>query len=425
MSFLHWFTQESPSLNAEVKRLKTQLFECEQLLLNYATIDAKLRKLQKLYSTLSGVNQIILRAQTVEELYTEICRTAVINNGFVLCWIGNVDTETCPNICEVKICASYGRTDYLKGIKICAKKDDIYGQGPSGTAIREDRAVYVNNYSTDPVTKPWKERADRHGLKAAAAIPLHLHNEVVGVLTLYADEVDFFDESQISLLNEMSADISFALQMFLEREQKKKIEQDKTYILERLKKTLRDTIEMAALVVEKRDPYTAGHQKRVALLCTAIGKELALSTEQIEGLYYGALIHDIGKIAVPAEILSKPGLLTELEREMIKVHPKAGFDCIKNVNFSWPIAQMILQHHERLDGSGYPAGLKGDLIILEARILTVSDVVEAMVSHRPYRSALGLSAALEEIRKNRGTYYDEKISDACINLLMRDKKLPK
>lgn len=171
-----------------------------------------------------------------------------------------------------------------------------------------------------------------------------------------------------------------------------------------------------ASVVEIKDPYTAGHQKRVTRLASAIAEELGLPKEQIEGIRIAGLIHDIGKVSIPAEILSKPGRITDLEFSVIKTHSQAGYDILKTIEFPWPIAQIVLQHHERLNGSGYPQGLSGEEILLEARILGVADVVEAMASHRPYRPALGIDKALEEITQNRGILYDARVAEACLKL---------
>jgi putative nucleotidyltransferase with HDIG domain len=168
--------------------------------------------------------------------------------------------------------------------------------------------------------------------------------------------------------------------------------------------------------VEIRDPYTAGHQNRVTQLCAAIAVEIGLDDSAIERLKMAAIIHDIGKIYVPAEILSKPGKLGNIEFGIIQTHPTHGYNIVKSMDLPSSIAETIVQHHERLDGSGYPNGLKGDSIILGARILAVADVVEAMVSHRPYRPAKGLDSALEEILKNRGKLYDPDIVDACVRL---------
>lgn len=185
---------------------------------------------------------------------------------------------------------------------------------------------------------------------------------------------------------------------------------------QKLKQSLVDSISAISATIEMRDPYTAGHQRRVADLASAIGRQLQLSENRIEGLYLASVTHDLGKIRVPAEILVKPRQLNELEFSLIKEHAKAGHDILKSIQFPWPIAEIVLQHHERMDGSGYPRGLKGEKILLEARILAVADTVEAMVSHRPYRPGLGKESAMEEIRKNRGRLYDPDVVDACIRL---------
>jgi HD-GYP domain-containing protein (c-di-GMP phosphodiesterase class II) len=187
-------------------------------------------------------------------------------------------------------------------------------------------------------------------------------------------------------------------------------------LTEKLRKTLGGTIQVISRAVEMRDPYTAGHQRRSADLARAIATEMGISADGIDFVRIVCAIHDIGNIAVPAEILCKTKKLTDIEFEMIQAHVEAGYDILKNIEFPWPVADVILQHHERLDGSGYPQGLKGDYILLESRILAVADVVEAMVSHRPYRHALGIDAALEEITKNRGALYDPRVVDICLQL---------
>ena len=183
-----------------------------------------------------------------------------------------------------------------------------------------------------------------------------------------------------------------------------------------LRKALGGTIEAMALTVETRDPYTAGHQRRVSNLARGIATEMGVSEAQIQGIRMAGVIHDIGKISVPGEILSKPGNISQNELGIIREHPQVGYNILKTVDFPWPIAQIVLQHHERMDGSGYPNGILGENILLEARILAVADVVEAMASHRPYRAALGINLALNEILKNRGSFYDPKVVDACLRL---------
>ena len=185
---------------------------------------------------------------------------------------------------------------------------------------------------------------------------------------------------------------------------------------ERLKKTMDATIETMSKMIEAKDPYTSGHQHRVCQLAVPLAQELGLSEDKVEGIRIASLIHDIGRIGLPTEILNRPGKLNDIEFGLIKGHSQIGYDILKSIDFSYPIAQIVIQHHERLNGSGYPNNLRGDKIILEARIVGVADVVEAMSSHRPYRPALGIDAVLEEISKNRGTLYDPEVVDACLKL---------
>jgi putative nucleotidyltransferase with HDIG domain len=191
----------------------------------------------------------------------------------------------------------------------------------------------------------------------------------------------------------------------------------------RVRDTLEQTVMAMARAIELRDPYTDGHQKRVALLAAAIAEDMGLSPERVDGIRLGALVHDVGKIQVPTEILSKPGLLRDVERSIVRQHAKAGEELLGNIDFPWPIAQMVLHHHERLDGSGYPDGLKDEQLTLETKIIGVADVAEAMSAHRPYRPALGIKAAIEELRQGSGRLYDSAVVDSCIRVLERQPEL--
>jgi PAS domain S-box-containing protein/putative nucleotidyltransferase with HDIG domain len=186
--------------------------------------------------------------------------------------------------------------------------------------------------------------------------------------------------------------------------------------LDMLQTAMEEIVEAMTVAGEMRDPYTAGHQRRVAQLACAIAQEVGIPTERIQGLRMAGLIHDIGKMRIPAEILSRPGKLNALEFGLIQCHPQVGYDILRTIEFPWPVAEIILQHHERMDGSGYPQGLRGSEILLEAKILSVADVVESMSSHRPYRPAHGIGRALEEISQYRGTLYDPGVVDACIRV---------
>ena len=233
-------------------------------------------------------------------------------------------------------------------------------------------------------------------------------------------EVKYFESQAGLLLDENKQPIGFR-GIARDITDRKKAQDERDQVLARLRKTLGTMIQAMSAAVEARDPYTSGHQRRVAALARSIAEEMNLSRDQIEGIRMAASIHDMGKISIPAEILSMPRKLSKLEFDLVKTHSQAGHDIIKDIDFPWPIANIILQHHERIDGSGYPHGLRGDNILLEARILAVADVVEAMASYRPYRPALGLDTALEEITRNKNILYDGEVVEACLKIF-REKK---
>lgn len=375
--------------------------------------EVNIKKLTRLYATLSQTNKTIVHAANRQELLCNTCKGAITHGKFILAWVGLVDEAT--HIVK-PVCIHGDEQGYLTAITVST--DDVpEGRGPTGTAIRENRVSYVNDYAADERALPWRDAALKRGFRGAAALPLRFRDKVIGALTLYADEPDFFDAEQLSLLEEMALDISFALEGFERESLRQKAEEERGTALHKLRKSLEDSIRVAASISEVRDPYTAGHQQRVSQLAVAIAREMGLPATQIDGIHFGGLIHDIGKIGVPAEILSKPSLLTPLEMKLIQTHPQSGYEVVKDIEFPWPVAQIILQHHERLDGSGYPAGLKGDEIIMEARIIAVADTVEAMWSHRPYRPSLGMDAALEEISGASGVRYDSQAVEACLRLI--------
>lgn len=221
--------------------------------------------------------------------------------------------------------------------------------------------------------------------------------------------------SAAPIVNDQGETLGVAL-VFRNIAHKKKAEEALRRSVEQLRQTLEETVSALAAMSEKRDLYTSGHQQRVAQLASTMAREMGLAEDRVDGLRVAGKLHDIGKISVPAEILAKPARLTAIEMGIMRTHSEAGFEILKRVSFPWPVARMVRQHHERLDGTGYPDGLRGDEIMLEARILAVADVVEAMSSHRPYRAALGLERALEEIRLGRGESYDPEAAAACLRL---------
>jgi len=237
--------------------------------------------------------------------------------------------------------------------------------------------------------------------------------EVLGVVNVYVREGHRRDKREEEFLDAAANTLAGVIE-------RKKRESEKERLLERLQKALAATIEAMSAAVDARDPYTSGHQRRVALIADAIAGEMGAGDEVRQAVSMAGQVHDLGKLQIPAEILAKPGRLSPIEFELIKCHSQASYDILKNIDFPWPVADIALQHHERLDGSGYPQGLKGNEMRLEARILAVADVFEAMSSHRPYRAALGAEAALEELQRNRGKLFDPDAVDACVRLV-RDR----
>jgi putative nucleotidyltransferase with HDIG domain len=295
------------------------------------------------------------------------------------------------------------------------EKDIVFPQSTWGNsswprAIREKKT----NYSNEPSVLTPKGHVP---MLRYISLPIINQGDVIGLFVVANKETDY-DEQDVQSLQRIADYVAPLLRSRLQRvrEQEARIHSE-----ELLRLSLHGTITVVSKAVEARDPYTAGHQLRVADLAVAIATELGLDTKQVEGIRLGASIHDIGKIQVPSEILSKPSKLSNAEFSLIQVHPEVGYEILKDIDFPWPIADVAYQHHERIDGSGYPQGLKGDEICIEARIVAVADVVEAICSHRPYRAGLGIDAALKEIKIHKGTHYDVKAVDACLKIF-REKR---
>ena len=236
------------------------------------------------------------------------------------------------------------------------------------------------------------------------------------VTNIRKDGTSLFFEDSISCRRDKEGRIIGFRGISRDITERKLAEEKLNLTLENLRKAMGGIIQVISATVETRDPYTAGHQRRTADLARAIAGELGLSEEQRDGLQMVGTIHDLGKVSIPAEILSKPTKLTEIQFQLIQAHPQTGYEILKGIDFPWPVAEVVLQHHERMNGSGYPQGLKGKDISIEAQILMVADVVEAMASYRPYRPALGIEAAMEEIEKNKGILYNSRVVEMCLRL---------
>jgi PAS domain S-box-containing protein/putative nucleotidyltransferase with HDIG domain len=240
------------------------------------------------------------------------------------------------------------------------------------------------------------------------------------VALLSKSEDKIFVDQDINPTLDEGEQVTGLVVTFSDITQRKKAEKQIKKSWENQKKAMEGAVEAMAYTIEARDPYTAGHQRRVTKLAVEIAKEMGLKKDKVDGIQMAGSLHDIGKIYIPAEILSKPGKISDVEYNIIKTHPKVGADILNSIDFPWPVSDIVRQHHERMDGSGYPNGLSGDEILLEARVLAVADVIEAMASHRPYREALSLEEALEEIKKNKGKLYDKKASEAAIKVCSKE-----
>ncbi len=365
------------------------------------------RKVNRALKTLSAGHEVLVRVADEIYMLQEMCRVAVEVGGYRLAWVGFAQPDEQKSI--LPVAQSGIEADYLRQMRF-SWGDNELGRGPTGSAIRTRQPQVVQDISTDPSYAPWRGAATQSGFAAVLALPLlDSEGNAFGALTIDAAEANAFDSEEMRLLSELANDLAFGIINLRNRIERRRS-------IEKLRKGLEDALQAIASTIEMRDPYTAGHQRRVAHLAGAIAAKLGLDPERCHGLHLAGMVHDVGKIGLPAEILSKPGKLLDIEFDLIKLHPSIGYEILKDVEFPWPIAQMVLQHHERLDGSGYPNGLKGNEILLEARILTVADVVEATFSFRPYRPALGIDTALGEISTHRGALYDAEVVDACLTL---------
>ncbi|MFZ2161600.1 MAG: HD domain-containing phosphohydrolase [Sideroxyarcus sp.] len=375
-------------------------------------------------AALGEVNRQLVYAANEAELLQAICEAIVKHSGYRMATVGYVQQDAEKTI-QIKAFAGDnggGSPDTNPFIRT----DSGNSIEPRARAILSGATQVCQDISKDPQYLPLRKAALQHGYASSIAMPLSdADNSVFGVLSVYSNEANTFIPAEIALLEEMAGDLAFGVRTLrMRQEHDRSLEQNQKHLVQ-IRDNLDDTVRAIACIVEMRDPYTAGHQLRVAALASAIAGKMGLSDEQVYAVHLAGVLHDLGKIQIPAEILSKPTKLNSIEYSLIKTHSQAGYDILQGIKFPWPIAQMVLQHHERIDGSGYPQGLKNDAILPEARILAVSDVVEAISSHRPYRPALGIEAALAVIEQGSGQQFDPAVVAACIKVVRdHDMKLP-
>jgi PAS domain S-box-containing protein len=360
--------------------------------------ECSLSRTNRALRTLSAGNEALFRAVSESELFKDMCRVVVESGGYRMAWIGIPQPDAEKSVLPVAWAGE--DTGRLRPVLRLSWGDGPLGQGTTGRAIRSGEPEATQDVTNDPNTAPWREVATEAGVASAITLPLKNGSDVFAALMIYAGEPHAFDDEEMSLLCELADDLSYGVRALRNRIEHEELSQ-------RWRTSLEATVVAIASTVELRDPYTSGHQQRVAKLAVEIAREMNLSDHDIHGLY----------------LANKPGRLSPIEFQLIQGHVQAGYDILKGVDFPWPIAEMVRQHHERLDGTGYPRGLTGDQIMVQAKILAVADVVEAMMSHRPYRPALGLEAALAEIEQGKDHRYDPAVVDVCLKL-SRAKRSP-
>lgn len=375
--------------------------------------EARIKHLNRVLRTISACNEDLVRARSEADLLSAVCRTIVEIGGHLLAWVSypGENTEGLP----IAVAHFGDEAVFQKHAQL--EHDPEHGRYClAAVAMRERHTASCNRLTDRPECR--FDQLRQIGVNSILALPLLNDGRLFGVLTVFSATPDAFDADEMRLMEELAADLAYgvdALRTTAERD----------HYISQFSRAMKNTVTAIARTLEMRDPYTAGHQQRVTALSVSIARAMELGEEIIEGLYFGAMIHDIGKISVPAEILSKPGALSKIEYQLIQCHPATGLEIVQGIEFPWPVAEMIAQHHERLDGSGYPNGLRDNMIIIEARIISVADVVEAMSSHRPYRPARGIALALEEIEQGKGSRYDPTVVEACLRVLKENgMKLP-
>ena len=350
---------------------------------------------RRMLKQLRLINEVALRTASLrapEALYREAVETIAQEFGYHLVSLFTPDGE------ELVLRAVAGE---LAGL-ISPGYRHPADAGILGHVVRTGQPYLAADVGRDPLYVSCRGGKRDLPVRSELCVPIKAGTRVLGALDIQSREPDAFSEADVETAEAIARWIAVAV--------------ENAHLYAKLRRSLEGTATTLAHVVEIRDPFTSGHQRRVAALAAAIAEEMGLPRDRIHAVRTAALLHDLGKIAVPAEVLNKPGHLNDLERDLVREHPAAAYRILREVPFPYPVAEIVLQHHERLDGSGYPKGLKGEEILLEARILAVADVVEAMLSHRPYRPPYPLGEVLEEIETKKGIAYDPQVVEACLRL---------
>jgi len=374
----------------------------------------RLATLQWALSAYADAALALGRVTTTQELLREICAAITRESIYVLAWVGLA--EETPGK-RVRVLAAAGpAVSYLDGLQVSWDETKVSGQGPTGEAIRSGALQIMHNRDIAPSYQPWRARAEKVDIYSSMTVPLTVDGLWRGALMVYAGCPNAFEPVAIEVFEHLTSHIVHGLITLHQKEQLEAERTQRARAQEQLTEAFSAMVAALVTAVETRDPYTAGHENRVAILANAIGEELGWDEDRLTGLRMAAMVHDIGKISIPSRILVKPGRLDREEFAIIQAHPETGYSILKNIPFNWPVAEIMRQHHEKLDGSGYPRGLIGDEILPEARVLTVADMVEAMATDRPYRTGIALDQVLNEMDRMAGTELDAEVVRACLRL---------
>jgi PAS domain S-box-containing protein len=368
-------------------------------------------------SAFSGAALALGRAQSAKGLLQSICEALTRESIYTLAWVGIAENDAEKSV-QIAAAAGSG-ISYLDGLQLSWSEDKPNGRGPTGISLRTGKVQIIDDAEVSESFAPWRERARKVGIRSNVTISFPIEGEKHGVLMVYSAQPNAFEPEAIEVFVHLTREMAYGLHAL---EQKKLLQAEQQHLARtkiQLSEALSAMVTPIITAMEMRDPYTTGHQSRVAEIACAIGKEMGWSEERLQGLRVAAQVHDIGKISIPAEILTKPGKLNSAEREMIKEHSETGYTILKDIPFVWPIAEIVRQHHEKLDGSGYPLGLKADAILPEAKVLAVADIVEAMVSYRPYRPGISLDIVLNQIRQEAGSLLDAEVVGVCVDLFRK------
>lgn len=374
----------------------------------------ELNRSNRVIRATSAVITAMLHAKDEQSLLQTICDSIVDIGEYYFAWVGYVQNDEHKTLLPV---AHAGHEDgYLSHINI-RLANQSHDSSVESMVINTNQPYICEDIAAAPYTTSWQQESIKRDYRSSISIPLCINQKnPEGILTIYTKNTEKFDDEEIGLLSEMAQDLAYGIRFLriqIERDNyAKTLEKN----LEEARQLMLQTVSALEAVIRIRDPYTAEHQRNVAGLSSAIAEELNLDDDMKTAIFIAASLHDIGKMNIPIDILNKPGKISDLEFGIIAGHSQTGYEVIKNIHFPWSIDEIILQHHEKMDGSGYPNKLKGDEIHLAARIICVADVVEAMSAHRPYRAALGLDKALEEVSKINPQKYDQQIVKACLNI---------